>query len=173
MAWIGAVIGLAGTVMQGQNDRQHGQAINAAAQFNATVAEQNADAAREETRLQVRAQDRETYMRLGAIKAGAAKNGGTMGGSALDVLADTAFESEFQRQTTMYAGELKARGFQNTAMLDRMQGAAGIGFGNTQATSDLLQGGAKSYALYSSLNGGSKAGNTLKVAGNAGDGLDT
>lgn len=141
----------AGAAVSAMGAIRQGQAAQAAAQFNATVNTQNAAIARQEALTQAQQQDRENYLRLGSIKAAAGKNGG-VGGSALDVLADTAYQGEFERQQILYAGELKARGFTNTASLDVAEGKNARNASYLQAGSDLLSGAGNSYMAYNRLN---------------------
>lgn len=144
----------ASAVMSAVGSIRQGQAAQASAQFNATVATQNADIARQEAAAQAQQQDRETYLRLGTIKANAGKNGGGMAGSALDVLADTAYQSKWETQQTLYQGELKARGYTNTANLDITEGENAKQASYMKAGSDLLGGAGNSYMSYKKLNPG-------------------
>ena len=96
-----------------------------------------------------RQQKRETYLRLGAIRAAQGHAGGAAGeGSVLDVLGDVAAQSELERQQVLYEGELKARGFSNTATLDRYSGAAAQTGSYFKAGSELLGGAGSSYSAY-------------------------
>lgn len=145
----------AGAAVSAYSAIQQGKAAKAAAQFNETVATQNADLARQEAAENARLQDRENYLRLGAIAAGQGKAGGAAGeGSVLDVLGMVAAQGEEERQQIIYAGELKARGFTNTATLDRMGGANAQRGSYLRAGSELLQGGANAYMASKRLNRG-------------------
>src|SRR3954468_14168830 len=89
-----------------------GQAAKAAADYNATINTQNAQISRQESIDLARQNDRETYLRLGAIRAAQGHAGGDAGqGSVLDIIGDQAAQSELEKQNILYRGELKARGF--------------------------------------------------------------
>lgn len=131
---------------------RQGNAAEAAANFNAQVAEQNATIAREQAAAKAKQIDRENYLRLGAIRAAQGKNGGAAGaGSVLDVLSDAAAQGELDKQNALYSGEMAARGYTNTANLDRYSGETARTSGYLKAGSELLSGGANSYVTYNKL----------------------
>ena len=130
---------------------RQGNAAEAAANFNAQVAEQNAAASREQAAARAKQVDRENYLRLGAIRANQGKSGGTMAGSALDVLGDAAAQGELERQNVVYQGEMAARGYANTAALDRASGENAATSGYMRAGSELLSGGSGAYTAYGRL----------------------
>ncbi|MGH8702050.1 MAG: hypothetical protein ACREVR_12880 [Burkholderiales bacterium] len=134
-----AVIAIAAAAVSAYGAIQQGQAAKQQARFNADVADQNAKAARANSVMQQQQQQRETYKRLGAIRANQGASGGTMEGSALDVLGETAAQSELEKQNIAYRGELQARGHTNTATLDLMQGKQAEKSANIQAAGTLLQ----------------------------------
>jgi hypothetical protein len=134
-------------VVSAASSIKQGKAAQAAANYNAEVQQQNAAFAYEEAQELVRIHDRETYLRLGAINAAQGANGGAAGeGSVYDVFADVTAESERERQFLIRSGEMKARGFEATAALDRMSGSAARQASYMRAGSELLSGGAN--ALY-------------------------
>lgn len=137
---------IAGAVISAAAAIRQGQAAKAAAEYNVKIGEQNAALARDEAQAQMRQQERETYLRLGAIRAAQGKAGGAQGeGSVLDVLGDVAAQSELERQNIAYIGELKARGYTNTATLDRFQGINAERQGQLRAASEMLNGVANAY----------------------------
>lgn len=140
------VIQVVGAVIGAVNAIRQGQAAGAAAEYNAAVNRQNAEIAMRNARSEAAQQDRENYLRLGAIRAAQGRSGGTMEGSALDVLADTAAQGELERQNIMYRGALAARGFTNTAALDEFSGDNARTGGYLRAGSELLSGVAGAYA---------------------------
>lgn len=147
------IISAVGTVVSVIGALQQGQASSNAASFNAQVASQNAELARREAAMAAAQNERETTLRLGAIRAAQGHSGGTGdAGSVLDVLGDAAAQSELERQNIIYRGELKARGFTNTAMLDT-QAASNATTGSLfKAGSELLSGGVNTYKTYDALN---------------------
>jgi hypothetical protein len=144
----------AGAAMSAVSAIKQGKAAKAAAEFNANMARQNAGLAREQAAKQTAQHDREQFMRIGAIRAAQGKSGGAAEGSVHDILADTAAQGELQRQEITYQGELKARGFENTATLDEMQGKNASKQGVLKAGSELLSGGADAYGAFGKLKRG-------------------
>lgn len=137
---------IAGAVVSAVGALRQGQASASAAEYNAQINQQNAQIARDNAAMQARQQDRENYLRLGAIRAAQGKSGGAAGeGSVLDVLADTAAQGELQKQDIIYQGELRARGFQNTANLDEYSASTARSGSYLRAGSELLSGAAGYY----------------------------
>lgn len=157
-----SVVSAVSAIRQGQAAQQSYAAIESANNFNASVAEQNTQIVRQQAQLEAQQNDRETFLRLGAIRAAQGKSGGAAGeGSVLDVLGDAAAQGKLESQNILYQGELQARGYTNTATLDRYsaQNAARSGknavqAGYMKAGSELLQGGSGAYTSYSRLNRG-------------------
>lgn len=128
---------IASTAVAAYGVYQQGQAQKSSADYNAKVAEQNALIARQQAGLRARQQDRLNRLRLGSIRAAAGASGGMTGeGSVIDIIADQALQNELQKQEILYEGELKARGFDASAGLSRLEGSAAstaskIGVGST------------------------------------------
>jgi len=119
---------------------QQGKAAKASAEFNAQVQQQNAQIARQDATDQAEQSRRETMLRLGSIRAAQGASGGTSEGSVLDVLGATAAEGKRQEQNIMYQGELRARGYNNTATLDTFGGQQAQKASYLKAGSELLGG---------------------------------
>ena len=125
---------------------RQGQAAKGAANYNAAIAEQNAKRAKQQSDLLAEQSQRETYLRLGTIKANAAKNGGTSDqGSVLDIIGDSAAQGELQRQSIIRAGSYKAGDYNNTATLDSYQAHFAGQSGDIGAASSLLGGASTAY----------------------------
>ena len=164
MAWfaaaipyIAAAVGAVSAVSQAYSQKK-------ASDRNAEIALQNAQVAREEADLQARQSARENYMRLGAIRAAQGGAGVSSAGSVLDVLGDVAAQGELERQDILYRGELKARGFGNTASLDTAAGRNAVNSGYTQAGASLLRGGYNYFRDTGRVTGPSSAGQALSIA---------
>lgn len=143
---------IASAAMSAVSAMQQGQAAKSAANYNAQINLQNATITRQQAAQQAAQQDRENYLRLGAIRAAQGATGGRGdAGSVLDVLADAASQGELERQNILYQGELAARGYTNTAQLDTFSGANAARSGYLKAGSELLAGAANSYNAYSRL----------------------
>ena len=131
---------------------QQGQAAKAAGKFNEAVNAQNAEIARTNARVQAGQVQRENALRLGAIRAAAGASGGTQEGSVLDVIADVGRQGELDRQYVIYQGEAQARGYTNTASLDRMGAKAASNASYYKAGSELLGGAASAQYRSTQLN---------------------
>jgi hypothetical protein len=121
-----------GAVVQGYSAYKMGQ-------YNAAMAEQNAALSRQEAKALAKQQDRENYLRLGAIRAAQGKSGAASDeGSVLDVIGDVVAQGELQKQYIIRSGEIKARGYEGVASLDRAQGQNAMVGGFMSAGASLL-----------------------------------
>lgn len=126
---------------------QQGQAARAASKYNSAVQMQNAQLARAEAQRVHEQQSRENYLRLGAINAAAGKSGGSASeGSVLDVIGDVAAQGELQKQRILLGGELKARDYTNTAILDEFEGKQAQTSSYFKASGALLGGASSAYS---------------------------
>lgn len=142
----------AGAVISAVGALRQGQAASSAAKFNAQVAQQNAQIARNNAQARAAQEARESYLRLGAIRAAAGGSGvASDEGSVLDVLGDAAAQGELARQQALYQGELQARGYTNTANLDESRAEQVQTGSYWKAGSELLSGGTKAYDSYANL----------------------
>jgi hypothetical protein len=132
---------------------QQAQAASKANKRNAQIMEQNAVIARNDAAVQAQQIERQNILRLGAIRTAQGKAGGEASeGSVLDVLGDVAAQGELEKQNAIYQGELRARGFSNTASLDNMAADTAKTSGYLKAGSELLGGAAQAYGSYNKLN---------------------
>ena len=141
-----------GTVTSAIGALRQGEASSSAAKFNAQINEQNAQIARQNAAEQAAESDRDMYLRLGMIRANQGASGGQSGqGSVLDIIGDAAAQGEKNKQNIVYQGELKARGYTNTATLDTYSGNEARTGSYLRAGSELLVGGTKAYESYNKL----------------------
>lgn len=145
-----AGLGALGSIQQGFAARQQ-------AEYNAAVAEQNAAAARAQAALDESTSRKKSGLVLGSIRARAAANTGDVGGSALDVLADSASEAELEALTLRYQGEVKARQMESEAALERRRGKSAVLEGIVGAGTRLLTAGGYAMKAYGGSDGGSSA----------------
>lgn len=138
----------AGTAISVLGALKAGDSAQIAAKFNEEVNLQNAAIARSNAADQARIIDRQNYLRLGAARAAQGHAGGVADtGSAWDVIADAAAQGELEKQYVLYQGELKARGFTNTAELDAYGGEVAKTGSYWKAGSELLSGAVKTYDI--------------------------
>lgn len=139
MAWAGAVIGLAGGLMQAQGTRQAGRDAEAAFNINAQIARENADLAREAADDDILSLKRLAYRTEGGIRAGYGASGvSSTSGSAMDVLADSMAQAALDQNRRRYQGELEARDFMNQARTGQAAGKAARTAGNYGAAGQVL-----------------------------------
>lgn len=141
-----------GTGMQYAGAIQQGRAAQTAATYNATVDQQNAQIATQDAWLQAQQQDRINRQNIGAIQAANGASGLTPASSVFDVLGDAAAQGELQKQDIIYQGQLQARGYNNTAQLDLLQGRNAQTRSQMQAGTDLLSGTVNTLQQFSRLS---------------------
>lgn len=144
---ISGVIGAMGAI-------QSANAQAAASEYNAKVSERNQVIADQNRKVAVRqaeldAEDkrRETRRTLSAIRAAYGSSGLELAGSPLDVLEDSAFESEVDAQRIEYEGRTRNRegaiqmlGLQEQATLDRMNAKSARSAGYINAAGAIASG---------------------------------
>lgn len=137
---------MAGAAVAAYGAIRQGQIAKATGEYNATLNSQNAKLAEQEADMLAKQQHRENYLRMGALRAAQGKSGGAAGeGSVLDIIGDVAAQGELENQMIQYRGELKARGYTNTAALDRFSGEQAQRSSYLQAGSALLSGAGSAY----------------------------
>lgn len=128
---------------------QQGRAAKAAGDYNAQLAERNAQMERQQAALRAAQSEREGMLRLGAIRAAQGKSGGVANeGSVIDVLGDVAEQNELERQDILYRGAARAGAYEGSANLERMRGSTGQTAGYLKAGEALLGGAAGTYTAY-------------------------
>lgn len=149
------VLTAAGTAVGAVGAVRSAQAQSNAADYNATVATQNAEAARAQGEAAVEAQARDAERQQGsaiALYGGAGVDGST--GSASDVLAASTREATLQQATTRYNYKLRALGYMDQAALDSAQAKNARSAGWLNMTSTLLSGAGEFYKQGSEMNWG-------------------
>jgi hypothetical protein len=131
-----------------------GQAQQAAGEYNADVAEQQAQAARASAAVdEEAAREKARRIQAAARAAYGASGVSQEEGSPLLVLMDNAAQAELEAQRIRYAGELAATGYGNQATLARTQGAQAAQAGQIGAGISLLSSGASiGYRAYYGMN---------------------
>lgn len=130
------------TAFQAIGAIQQGQAAKAEADYNATIAEQNAAITRQQTQAQLDTQDRERRLRAGAAMAAAGASG-TGIESYGDILQSSAMQEELDLLTLKSEGLLRERDFTNQASVLKAQGKNAERSGYMQAASAVLGGATK------------------------------
>lgn len=116
-----AAAAAAGPIMQGYGNYLSGQAQSEAYDYQAQVAENNVQVAKQQgaydaSRMMVMASKK-----IGSQEAGFAASGVSLqSGSAMAVLASSAATAELDRQNILHGADIKAVNFANQASIDRI-----------------------------------------------------
>lgn len=156
-----AVMGAASSIQQGQVASANAKTQANFADYNAKVADTNATIARQQAVANEESQRRSAALVLGRQRAGAAEAGGGLDGTAGDLYAQSLSTADLDAKNILYMGELKGRGLDSDAALQRSgagayrsnassaitgsylsaAGAAFAGAGNYYKTSALMKTG--------------------------------
>lgn len=120
-----------------------GRSAQVMGEYNAKVAEVDAQAKRQAAEFEASRHQRETLRLLGSQRAAFASSGVEVGaGSPLLVASDTAGEAELDRLAILYGGEIGASQSMATAAAERLAGRAAATRGVMRAGESLLSGAA-------------------------------
>lgn len=139
-AAITAATTAAATIVQAVGARRQAEAQSQAATYNAKVAEQNADAVRQQAQVQAQQIDRRNRLRIGAVKAAAGGAGIELQGSVIDLIGDMTTQGELERQNALWQGEMQARGFNIDSALSKSQARNARRAGRLRVAGTLLSG---------------------------------
>lgn len=132
-----------GSVFSAIGAMQQGKAASAAANYNASISERNAQIETMQASEDAERSRRASRRRIGAMRAAYGASGVTMEGSPLDVLEDSFAEGELDALTIQYQGRMAAENHRGEAVLSRMQGKAAKKAGFIRAGTSLLTGATK------------------------------
>ncbi len=142
MGGVGAGAQALGTITQGRE-------VKAQAQYQAEVAEQNADEAQASSQRDAEAQRRQGALIESRQRAAIAGGGGsTADPSVLDLMGDTASAADLNARTDLYKGAQQAAGYQGIANVDRVNARAAMPAAYLGATSDLFSGVSSLYERF-------------------------
>lgn len=139
----------AGAALSAYGAIQQGQAQKAAAGYNAQLNARNAELATLQANADAEAQNRRARQIHGAMVAGFGASG-LSSDSTLDVLAMSAQQAALDEATIRYNGRLKAMGYHQGAVLDRLSGTTAEQQGYLSGASYFLTGIGTASATYAS-----------------------
>lgn len=116
-----------------------------AAKYNEKVAENQAEAARNEAAANADMQRRRAAKQIGSMQASYAASGVSTEGSPLEVLEESARNAELDRLSILWGGETRAQGFENTARLEKARGSNAMASGMLSAAGAAIKGAASVY----------------------------
>ena len=154
LATIGAIASMAGTAFSAMNQIQQGKDQKKWYEYNAAVAERDAEEARKIAEYEAEQTRKEGQKLLSAQQARYASSGVTFEGSPLLLMEETAKEIELDALMTERTGEVTAQKYTTEAALSRMKGSSANTAGYYGAGSTLLTGAgqaASSYSKYKTL----------------------
>lgn len=143
------------------------QQQKSAAKYNQQVAENQAIASRQQAASNAEMQKRSAAKKIGSMQATYAASGVSVEGSALDVLEESARNSELDRQNILYGGELRAMGSESTASLEKSRGDNAMTSGYLSAAGSLFQGASAAYGSIGAKEAPFKGTETSNPAGTA------
>lgn len=141
---------VAGSALLGASSaRKAGKAAQKASEQDAEIARRNGEIAWDNALREAKQQERETYMRLGQVRASAGKSGVTAdSANVLDVIADVAIQSKLEHQSIIRAGGQLKEGFSIQSARDLSAGAAAKSAAYSRAGAALLGGAADTYTAF-------------------------
>lgn len=113
---------MAGEALSAYGALQQGSSDKAAGEFNAQIAERNAEYTIKKSAEDERRQRVISKKFIGDIRSSYGASGITMDGSALDVLEASAADAELDALTIRHEGRVKAAGYINEANYERTAG---------------------------------------------------
>jgi len=130
----------AATAVTAYGQYQAGKAEQSALNYNAQVAERNAQIAQDKANYEADLQSQKVRRAIGSQRAAQLASGYLMEGSALDLQEDTVVQGELDRLAILYGGNIEAENYKSEAELSRMRGSAAAAAGRTAAFGTVLGG---------------------------------
>lgn len=121
---------------------QQGKAQKKMHDYNAAQLRQNAIIEQSQGNLREEAQRRKASQVAGQQAAAIAQSGGGMGGSAADIMRESAINAELDAMTIRYESELKSKGLKNQAAGEQYAGEVARQAGYYNAIGSVLNTGA-------------------------------
>lgn len=153
LALVGLGTGLAATGIGTYGALEQADSQKRMADYNASVAELNAEAQRKDAQAQIGSKRADDRRNLARMKASVAAGGAEISGSPLLSLADAQKNMEMENQNISYASQVNRRNLYTDASMYRMQGKAAKTQGYLAGTGTLLSGlssTASNYTFYNS-----------------------
>lgn len=145
---------VAATGMKALGQLQQADAESQAHRYNAGVAAQQAVVEGQQASAREDAQRRQARQVLGQQRAAFAQSGGGMGGSAGDIMGQSAIDAELDALTIRYEGQMRARGFDAQAEQERFAARSAKKAGYWAAAGTVLGGAADYYGARAGAPGG-------------------
>ena len=138
---VGSAVGAISQIQQGEEQQKWSE-------YNAAIAERDAEAARQSAEYEAGLKRKEKEKTLARQRALYSKAGVTLEGSPLEMMAGTASEYEMDALMIERGGKLESQRYRSEAKLSRMKGSAARRAGYYGAGSTLLTGMGKIGTAY-------------------------
>lgn len=148
---ISAVATVAGSVMQSGQQAAAGQAQANAAYYNASVAQNNANAAMQAAYANKMQQDRKNRASLESVRSKYLNSGVELEGTPLLVLMEETSQNALTSDKILHQGKVQAANFTNEATMSRYQGDTALAASQSQSQGTLLGG------VFSGISGAGRA----------------
>lgn len=143
---LGSVLSVGSTLVGVAGTLASASAQSSAAKYNAAVKEQQANTEGQQAAARATELAARTRQRVAATRAGAVQNGFELEGSVADILNSVETQGALEGLTAIYDGNLRSRGLQSSAALDRSSAKNAITAGYLNAGTSLLSGFSEAYA---------------------------
>lgn len=164
-----------GAIQQGQAAEAEAQARANALRRDALIKQMQAGVERQQANLREEQQRRQSRGLLGKQRAAVAQAGVGFGGSALDVMEDSANKAELDALTIRYEGDIRSRGLLADAEGDRYAAEVAIVKGKNakkaayiSAGASILSGAAAGYGGFTGSTAGAAGGSGFTGTGTTG-----
>lgn len=137
---LSAVSTIAGSFMQAGQQSAAGQAQANAANYNASVAQMNANASMQAAYADKQQQDRENRSRLETVRSKYLASGVELEGTPLMVLEEEVVQGALESDKILHRGKVQAANYQNQANLQRYQGETALSASSSQSSGTILGG---------------------------------
>lgn len=137
---LSAVATVAGSVMQSGQQQAAAQAQANASYYNASVAQQNANAAMQAAYANKQQQDRENRSKLEQVRSQYLNSGIELEGTPLMVLWEQTSQMALDSDKILHQGKVQQAQYLNQANQERYQGDTALSVGSQQASGTLLGG---------------------------------
>jgi len=144
----GVAVSAIGTAMSMQSQIAQGKSQNAWNQYNASVAERDAEAARQSAAYEAGLKRKEGERILGRQRALFGKAGVTFEGSPLLLMEETAANIEMDALMIERTGKLTGQRYESEATLSRMKGKSAQTTGYYGAYTTLMTGASQAIGVY-------------------------
>lgn len=142
-AAFGSVLGLLGSGFDAFGQYQQGKEEKWAQDYNATIANQQAQSERRNAKVAEYISRKELNQAIGAQRMAYAKSGVAFSGSAIDVMVDSIANAELGMAIDRYNSEIAARGLDSEAAVRRYYGKQATNKALTNVGNTLLGGVSK------------------------------